>query len=59
VVAYPGNTENYLSIAAAAGAMVAEVLGRPDVWAPFEEMLNSTPYNWGADARWRMKPRTK
>jgi hypothetical protein len=29
VVAYPGNTENYLSIAGAAAAMVAEVLGGP------------------------------
>ncbi len=59
VVVYPGNTENYLTIAAAAGAMVAEVMARPDVWEPFQTMLNSAPYNWGADARWRMIPRTK
>jgi len=59
VVAYPGNTENYLSIAAAAGATVAEVLNRPDVWAPFETMLKSTFYDWGKDGRWRMVPRTK
>ena len=58
VVAYPGNTENYLSIAAAAGATVAEVLGRPDVWAPFQTMLSAARYKWGEDARWRMVPRT-
>src|SRR4051812_34199548 len=57
VVAYPGNTENYLSIAAAAGATVAEVLSRPDVWAPYQTMLASIPYKWGEDARWRMVPR--
>jgi hypothetical protein len=59
VVAYVGNTENYLSIAAAAGAVVAEVLNRPDVWASFDAMLRSAPYDWGADARWRMVPRVK
>ncbi len=59
VVAYPGNTENYISIAAAAGAVVAEVLGRPDVWVSFDAMLKSVQYDWGADARWRMVPRVK
>jgi hypothetical protein len=58
VVAYPGNTENYLSIAGAAAAMVAEVLNRPDVYAPFKTMLDPALYQWGNDARWRMVPRS-